>query len=173
MTVIIWGFVGGCGTQSLHRRAVQPKEGEFSSAEGLILEETSIPEGTIVYKVEAGDTLWEISRRFGVSVADIKETNGLIRDTISIGQRLIIPVEEDTVFQAEPSTFKEVKPRPSYQKGGTRGNLVVYRVRKGDSLWRIAQRHGITVERIVHLNGIPKNARLKPGQELLIPKVID
>lgn len=173
MTVIIWGFVGGCGTQSLHRRAVQPKEGEFNLDSGLILEETSIPEGTIVYKVEAGDTLWGISRRFEVSVTDIKASNDLTKDTISIGQRLIIPVEKDTVFQAEPqatTTMSEALP-PTLKE--VKGDLVVYKVRKGDSLWRIAQTHGITVEKIVELNGIPKNAGLNPGQELLIPKHTD
>lgn len=161
VTVIIWGFVGGCGTTGLHRKAVQPPSEEPGEAEGLIVEETT---GT-VYIVEAGDTLWEISRCFGVAVSAIKEANNLTKDTIFVGQRLVIPGRIEPVFEVEPRTVEEPRGVEKVE-----GDLVVYKVRKGDSLWRIAQVHGTTVERIVELNGIPSNVRLKPGQELLVPK---
>jgi N-acetylmuramoyl-L-alanine amidase len=41
--------------------------------------------------ISSGDTLSEIAERFGVSVASIKENNGLRQDVIYIGQTLIIP----------------------------------------------------------------------------------
>jgi LysM repeat protein len=44
-----------------------------------------------------------------------------------------------------------------------------YRVGRGDTLWRIAQRHGVSVSRIKQANGIRSSSRLKPGQVLAIP----
>ena len=163
VTVLIWGFVGGCGTTGFHFKATPPPSQGSSETEGLILEETTLGVEGAVYIVKAGDTLWGISRRFGVSVATIKEANNLTKETIIVGQQLIIPVEEAPVVDVEPLTVES-------RVDEAKGDLVVYKIRKGDSLWRIAQIHGTTIERIVELNGIPRNARLRPGQELLIPK---
>lgn len=49
-------------------------------------------EDTIAYVVQAGDTLWKIARRYGTTVEAIKRANGLIGDTILVGQVLRIPV---------------------------------------------------------------------------------
>lgn len=50
----------------------------------------STPSGG-TYTVQAGDTLWGISQKYGVTVSQIKEANGLTSDTIYVGQKLIIP----------------------------------------------------------------------------------
>ncbi len=51
------------------------------------------PQGnTIAYTVQTGDTLWRIARRYGTTVEAIKRVNGLIGDTILVGQTLRIPV---------------------------------------------------------------------------------
>ncbi len=47
---------------------------------------------TIAYTVQAGDSLWKIARRYGTTVQAIKQANGLIGDTILVGQVLRIPV---------------------------------------------------------------------------------
>jgi LysM repeat protein len=46
---------------------------------------------TITYTVQSGDTLYEISRKYNVSIADIKSANNLDSDLIKVGQRLEIP----------------------------------------------------------------------------------
>jgi N-acetylmuramoyl-L-alanine amidase len=55
------------------------------------LKKNSTPSG-ITHIVQAGDTLWGISQKYGVTIEQIKEANGLISDTIYVGQKLIIPI---------------------------------------------------------------------------------
>lgn len=95
------------------------------------------------YTVRAGDTLWELSRRYGTTVDAIKSLNGLTSDALYIGQVLKIPT----------STM------PSYFE---------YTVRAGDTLWELAQRFGTTVDEIKSLNGLTSDS-LSIGQVLLIP----
>lgn len=154
LTTAIWGFVGGCGTSRMSWET-----GTGMKTEEEIREPAEVKGQT--YIVEPGDTLWGLSMEFGVSVAAIKEINKLEKDTISVGQKLVIPglAKPEKVIEARPQLSPAV-PKPG---------LIVYKVRKDDSLWRIAQIYGTTVEHIADINGLPKNARLTPGQEILVP----
>ena len=98
---------------------------------------------TFLYTVQPGDTLWLLSRRYGVTVEAIKRLNGLTGDMLYIGQVLRIPVS---------------------QTGGYRE----YTVQAGDSLWLLAQRFGTTVEEIMRMNGLTSNL-INVGQVLRIP----
>jgi len=60
------------------------------------------PVGSTVYVVKAGDTLWGLTRRFGVSLAVLKSANGLYNDYIHVGQQLIIPSPGATVTPVVP-----------------------------------------------------------------------
>jgi LysM repeat protein len=95
--------------------------------------------------VRQGETLWSIAGRHGVGVAELRSANTLRSDRIIVGQRLRVPAA------AAPS------------RADAR-----YRVRSGDTLWGIAQRHSVTVDELRRANSIPSN-RLVPGQELTIP----
>jgi len=97
-----------------------------------------------LYTVVAGDSLWQIARRFGTTVDAIKRLNGLTSDNLSIGQVLRIPRESN---------------EPDY---------TLYTVVRGDSLWQIARRFGTTVDAIKSLNGLTSN-NLSIGQILRIP----
>lgn len=95
------------------------------------------------YIVKRGDTLYSISRRYNISVDDIKRMNNLIDNTLTIGQVL---------------KLKQV---------GQIDNPI-YIVQKGDSLWSIAKNNNTTVEDIIELNKLKTNT-LTIGQELYIP----
>ena len=99
--------------------------------------------GVIRYVVKAGDSLWQISRKYGTTVEELKRLNGLTSDLLSIGQVLQIPVSQN-------------------------GSYIEYTVRPGDSLWTISRRYGTTVEAIMKLNGLTSDA-LGIGQILKIP----
>ena len=94
-----------------------------------------------IYTVQSGDTLYGISKQFGVSVDDIKKANNLTSNTISKGQTLRIPTSTTTLD---------------------------YVVKKGDSLYAIAKRYNTTVKDIVRLNNLTNNT-LTIGQQLIIP----
>ncbi|XP_068665623.1 uncharacterized protein [Aristolochia californica] len=55
------------------------------------LEKTRSPAAPQTIKIEKGDTLWGLSRKYGVSIDAIKEANGLTGDTIYAGKKLVIP----------------------------------------------------------------------------------
>lgn len=66
-----------------------------------------------------------------------------------------------TPSRARPSARERSASRPSAGRSS-------YRVRRGDSLWTIARRHGISVERLKAANGL-RTSKVRPGQRLVIP----
>lgn len=105
---------------------------------------------TMSYRVNSGDTLGAIAARHQVSISTIKRANGLKGSTIFVGQRLSIP---DAVA-------------PKYAaKSGSAGH---YRVSRGDTLGKIAQRHGVSVSSIKSANNI-KGSTIVAGQTIRIP----
>lgn len=97
------------------------------------------------YTVKAGDTLWSIAKKYGVTVDNIKKENGLVSSMLSLGQVLKIPVLEDEV----DDNF--------------------YTVKRGDTLYSIANSYDTTVNDIIKLNNLT-NIVLSIGQKLQIPK---
>ncbi|NJD02925.1 MAG: LysM peptidoglycan-binding domain-containing protein [Ruminiclostridium sp.] len=96
-----------------------------------------------IYIVRPGDTLWAISKRFGVGMDRISVANGLQEiPYLVVGQALVIPTTESA-----------------------------YRVLPGDSLWSIARKFRVSVEGIAALNGISDPARISPGMILRIPQL--
>ncbi|MEN3157086.1 LysM peptidoglycan-binding domain-containing protein [Alkalimonas sp. NCh-2] len=112
------------------------------------------PEQRIHYTVKQGDTLWDISRAHQVSVNELARWNGMTaRDTIRPGQQLVI-------VQAQTSSTAATQGSP----GVTR--TINYRVRRGDSLSRIAQRYRVQVADILKWNQLSIDQHLQPGQQL-------
>ncbi|TDA68566.1 MAG: LysM peptidoglycan-binding domain-containing protein [Clostridia bacterium] len=98
------------------------------------------------YTVQKGESLWQIAQTFSTTVGELKSANGLESDLIFPGQRLVINSAAE-----EPET---------------------YRVTTGDSLWSIAQRHGVSVQALRERNGLEANT-IYPGQILYLPKVAE
>jgi LysM repeat protein len=80
--------------------------------------------GTVVHTVQAGETLYALSRKYGVGVSEIKSANGLTSDVLSIGQRLNIPRQliqtpapEQVPVPSTPRTVP-VTPVPDNRAGG-------------------------------------------------------
>lgn len=110
------------------------------------------PEEATIYIVRSGDTLWAISRRYGVTVNQIKQWNHLSSNFLSIGQRLNI---------GSPTTPPSPTPTPP-PTGET-----FYTVRSGDNLWKIATRYGVTVAHLKEWNALSTDF-LRIGQRLIV-----
>jgi murein DD-endopeptidase MepM/ murein hydrolase activator NlpD len=118
-----------------------------------------------VYVVQAGDTLFAIALRLGVTATDLAAANDLSNpNLIFVGQRLIIP---DHPPQAEPAIVatydeqeEETNPPASPQ---------VYVVQRGDTLSAIAARFGLSVSELAAANAISDPDYLPVGQRLAIP----
>ena len=94
--------------------------------------------------VEKGNTLFSLSRRYNLSVKELKNLNHLSSNLIKVGQRLRVQPNEASSEEASPS---------------------VYIVKKGDNLYRISLNNGITVDTIKRLNGLTSNTIII-GQKL-------
>ncbi|MGB2739477.1 MAG: LysM peptidoglycan-binding domain-containing protein [Cognaticolwellia sp.] len=111
-----------------------------------------------IHIVKSGDTLWDISRAYRVSTRSIAKWNGMApRDTIKPGQKLVI-WQKTTVKQLSSNTLT-----PSEQAIMRNIN---YRVRKGDSFARIADKFNVSITDIERWNSLNRKKYLQPGQML-------
>lgn len=106
---------------------------------------------TVKYKVKKGDTLFSIARKFNVSVEDLMKINNLKTTSLTPGQVLIV------------SKVKEVRKNVENDLGSSD----FYVVKKGDTLFSIAKKFGVSVEEIKRANNLSGND-LKVGQVLKI-----
>jgi len=108
-----------------------------------------------VYTVKAGDNLWNISRKYGVSVEVIIDVNKLRdKDLLSLGQKLEIPA----IGGGVSNTKQKQEP-----------TIITYTVVKGDTLWSISQRYDVKMTSIISVNNLKQISRLSIGQKLKLP----
>ena len=103
----------------------------------------------IYHTVEKGDTLYSLAKKYGVTMDDIRSANGMgSANDLYIGQKLSIPAKASGTITYES-----------------------YTVKAGDTLYSIAKRSGITVDKLRFLNDLDASSVLKTGQRLKIPSV--
>jgi LysM repeat protein/lysophospholipase L1-like esterase len=101
-----------------------------------------------LYPVAPGDTLWSLSRRFGVSLEDMLAVNGEVDPSrLRVGQLVTVPVEG----------------------GLASAEMLVFPVSAGDSLWSIAKRFDVSVEALAAANPGVDPLRLREGQTIRVP----
>ncbi len=116
----------------------------------------------ITYKVEKGDTLYSISRKYQITVAELRTANNLSEnDVIKAGQKLIIPDADIGTAAALSSTKAAGNASPS-------GKIVEYVVKKGDTLYGIARKNSMAVADLMALNNLDSSAVIKVGQKLKV-----
>lgn len=126
-----------------------------------------------VYKVVSGDTVWDLARRYGTSVSAIVKANGLSANaTIRVGQSLTIPGAQE-VGSVPAASKPNSSANPTVATGNNAdqfpGQTQQYTVASGDTLMRIANRFGVSVQAIVSANSIKNPALIRVGQKLTIP----
>lgn len=123
------------------------------------------------YEVKPGDTLYGISRSFGVSMEALKKANALEGNLINPKQVLTIPSPREkkgdeasrTPSKAHPKTLSAETVRT------TSGEMDPYVVQRGDSLFSISTKVGLPIEEIKKVNHL-NTSTLKIGQILFLPK---
>lgn len=137
----------------------------------------SQPAATIAHTVTKGDTLYNISKRYAVTIDALQSANGLYGNTIGLGQVLTIPssttiVSESTYVApltmastdvpAPVTLVRNVEPIPGYGTG-------IYAVLPKDTLYSISRRACVKVADLISTNGITNPNALQPGQRLTMP----
>lgn len=114
----------------------------------------------IDYTVRTGDTFWDIAREHKVSVRQLASWNGMAPgDPLMPGRDLVI-------WSKSPQAAQMAKAQT--QRGDGMVRKVGYRVRKGDSLARIASRFSVNVRDIASWNNLNTSRYLQPGQSLVL-----
>jgi LysM repeat protein len=132
------------------------------------------PANTITHVVQAQETLFAISRRYNVTIAEIQQWNNLRDTNLEIGQELtiyrvpqqtdeLLPEPDDTTLVAIPDPEQE---RESIVTAPVQMNTY-YIVKSGDSLYRIALNHNMSVEDLRALNQLQSDV-LRVGQQLTV-----
>jgi membrane-bound lytic murein transglycosylase D len=111
-----------------------------------------------VHDVRGGETLFGISKKYGVTVEDLQTWNDMEgSNTLSIGQQLI--VWEDT----QPNT-EETMPSEA-----VKSRFKVHQVKAGETLYQIARQYNATIKQLMELNEKP-DFNLKVGEKLRVPE---
>ena len=156
------------------------------------------PNGLITntYVVQKGDTLYSIANKLGTTVSELKKENNLTSNTLQIGEVLRIPTKEiyeeeenvyivqkgDTLYSiamANNTTVDELKKVNNLTSNIlSTGQLLkipsallpesTYTVKKGDSLYSIANKYNTTVDELKRINNLTSNT-LSIGQVLKLP----
>ncbi|MEO7049554.1 MAG: LysM peptidoglycan-binding domain-containing protein, partial [Ferruginibacter sp.] len=124
------------------------------------------------YKVASGDNLGSIAKKFGMTIADLKELNNLTSNNIGLGKTLVISkvVPENIDENAVTTAIASNSSIDSFKKKATSSKDLGedYYVKKGDSLYSISKKYpGVTISDIKKWNNI-KDGEIKPGMKLKI-----
>ena len=135
---------------SVSRRTEKPTETVYAEPSSKAKPSPSAESGSQKYTVRAGDTFWDLGKKFGVTTSSIRQANRMeARDRLQIGQTLIIP-----------------------QAGGTkpsRDGGFWYTVRRGDTILRIATKFGVTIAQVLAFNSLDDPDEIHVGQKIRIP----
>ncbi len=116
----------------------------------------------VEHVVRRGETLGEIGERYGVSVRLLRAANNNVHPRrLRIGQRLVVPVSPAARTRAAAGRA----PRPQATVSGVR----YHRVRRGETMWIIANRYGITLAQLRRWNGMgPRETLIDVGERLAV-----
>lgn len=120
-----------------------------ASFDGIVASTEDMPRE---YVVRRGDTLWAIARRFGTTPRAIADASGIRPDTVlRVGDRLTL------------------RGAAADGRAGASTSSTTYTVRRGDTLSKIAERHGTSPAAIASASGISVRATIHPGDRLTVP----
>lgn len=108
------------------------------------------------YTAVKNDTLWGLSKKYGVSVSDLKKANGVSGHLIYVGQKLQIPTK---------STKATKTAKTSTSTGTVDTTSTTHTVVKGDTLWSLAKKYGVAVSALMKANNLSSSTILI-GQSL-------
>jgi cell wall-associated NlpC family hydrolase len=150
----------------------------------------TLAEADTHYKVRKGDNLAKISKKFKVPVDQLKASNNLQSNDLSVGKKLVIPKKASGKYEIHKGAAKTEKaakagtsekteqPSEVNEKQSTAGKdaeaptaleIRYHTVQKKDTIFKIAKRYGLSVVQLKELNDLSSN-KLKTGRKLVVGK---
>jgi len=138
----------------------------------------------VTHKVKRGDSLYNLAKKYHVSVSHLKNMNGLRSNRLSPGQTIVIKSsDEDRAVREtrKASSSKAIRAQVRQEEPAepvvseSDDEFMEYRVKRGDTLDKIASRFNVEKDELIATNNLTsrKNRRLSPGRTILIPKVME
>ena len=140
----------------------------------LAIEETK---SSKVHVVKKGEHLSTIAKKYGCTISELQSWNSLKKLAVVPGQKLTVytskPVQNTnntTVANNTPANNNNTAVAKSQvnNSGAAASKAKYHVVKKGDTLWEIAQKNGTTVDQIRKLNGMNSKSKLVPGSKLKV-----
>ena len=125
----------------------------------------------VSHRVKSGDNLYTIAKKYHVSVDKLKNTNNLKSQGLKPGQKIVI--EQDRKARDSAKGNRKMRSAPEAvvsEEGDNDGEFLQYRIRRGDTVDKVALKFGVEKQDIVESNN-SLGRRLSPGRILLIPKI--
>jgi LysM repeat protein len=110
--------------------------------------------------VAAGDSVWSIANKHGISMDQFRSLNNIKNDFVYPGQKVVVSGSSATSTSTTTSTTVS-----SQTSSSAAGNT--YTVAAGDSVWSVANKHGISMDQFRNWNNI-KNDFIYPGQKVVV-----
>lgn len=140
-----------------------------------------------VYTVKKGDTLYSISRKYQITVAELRTANNLSEsDILKEGARLVIPSadirnaaalssdnSDKNASSSENQSSSKSASASSLNSSGKSSDSSesrIYEVQKGDTLYGISRKFDIRLAELLSMNALDSNATIKVGQKLKVSK---
>lgn len=133
--------------------------GESIQQEGLAANKSQI-----IHTVQQGETLWSIARKYGVDPKDVTAANAEKGNNLNIGDKIIIPIS-DAVKKDETTPIVDVPVNPLENP---EDSIILHKVKKGETMYGIANQYGVTQQAILTANKDLSNG-LKKGMKIRIP----
>ena len=124
------------------------------------------PNYKIIHTIQAGETIFRVSKIYGVTVDDIKIWNNLRINTVEIGQELVIlggNMKPNATITQTPA------PTKTYTAPATQSNTQYHILQAGETVFRLSKLYGVTIDDLVKWNNI-KGFAVSVGQQLVVKK---
>jgi membrane-bound lytic murein transglycosylase D len=122
-----------------------------------------------IYTVKKGDSVASVAKKYGTKVEVIRELNDLPTGTLVVGTDLRVPSSALTL----PPKVVLAAARVDGKRGAlNRGRQHVHVVRRGDTLWAVAQRSGMDVKTLATMNNMQPGDKLRAGQKLMLTSTV-
>ncbi|TQV86589.1 LysM peptidoglycan-binding domain-containing protein [Aliikangiella coralliicola] len=117
------------------------------------------------YQIKPGDSLISIAKKFGTTVALLRDNNNIRKNTIRAGKSLLIPVASEARDKYHQSASQRLLARQSRQR---KGNKLTVKVKRGDSMWDLSRKYKVNIRSLAKWNNMAPTDPLKIGQKLVV-----
>ena len=119
------------------------------------------------HRVQRGETLFSISKKYGIAIEEIKSVNAMKTISVKLGQTILLRADANATVAAAPSKAPQLV-RVSTSVKPVRRKPSTYTVRSGDTLHAIAVKHAVELDDLMRWNRLSAKSVLQPGNKIRV-----